>query len=79
MGVDTVVMVTGRTPNDSLATDLLEAAASWDDVGLRSVQAIGDAWVPSTIASAVWWGHRYAEELETDPEHVFFRREYVSG
>jgi dimethylamine/trimethylamine dehydrogenase len=79
MGVDTVVMVTGRTPNDSLATDLFEAAASWDDVGLRSVQAIGDAWVPSTIASAVWWGHRYAEELETDPEHVFFRREYVSG
>ena len=77
MGVDSVVMVTGRVPNDGLVADLEAVADDWAGVGLRSVRAIGDAWVPSTIASAVWWGHRYARELDADPGDVFFRRELV--
>ncbi|MCP5031936.1 MAG: NADH:flavin oxidoreductase [Actinomycetia bacterium] len=70
-----VVMVTGRQPNDQLANDLTESADGWADMGLRSMQTIGDAWVPGTIASAVWWGHRYAQELEEEPEAITFRRE----
>jgi dimethylamine/trimethylamine dehydrogenase len=76
---DSVVMVTGREPNDSLSDELFGAADQWADAGLRSVRTIGDAWVPSTIASAVWWGHRYAQELEEDPAELVFRREIVSG
>ena len=48
--------------------------------GLVSVRAIGDAWAPGTIASAVWDGRRYAEELDGDPpgDEVPFRREVVA-
>ncbi len=74
-----VVMVTGRTPNDQLVTELRLAKEGWADAGLRSANAIGDAWLPSTIASAVWLGHRFSRELEEDPEHVYFRREQVGA
>jgi len=73
---DSVVMVTARTPNDSLMlslTGLIQGAT--DGAGLGSVTAIGDAFVPSTIASAIWWGHRYARELEEDPADLPFRRQ----
>ena len=50
------------------------------DSGISTVRAIGDAWAPATIATAVFEGHRYARELE-NPEfrgdHVPFRRETV--
>ncbi len=76
---DAVLLVTGRIPHDGLATDLRNARERWTDAGLVSVRAIGDAWAPSTIASAVWWGRRYAEELgEPAPAAVPFRREIVS-
>jgi len=55
---DALVPVTARLPNDALITDL--AARPTELV----VEAIGDALAPGTIASAVWDGHRYAEELE---------------
>lgn len=74
---DTVVMVTARLPNDRLASDLDEWSTEWRDAGLRSVRTIGDAWVPSTIASAVWWGHRYARELGTEDDEASARREYT--
>ena len=50
--------------------------SEWEQADLRSVKAVGDAWAPSTIAAAVWAGHRYAEELDGPalPE-VPFRRE----
>ena len=47
---------------------------------MRSVRAIGDAWAPGTIATAVWDGRRYAEELDGEEagDEVPFRREVVS-
>ncbi len=61
---DAVVMVTGRTSNDSLGSELRAARPRWEDSELQSVREIGDAHAPGTIAAAVWSGHRYASELE---------------
>jgi dimethylamine/trimethylamine dehydrogenase len=64
--VESLVLVTARLPNDALALEL-------------GATAIGDALAPGTIASAVWDGRRYAEELDTAPrgDDLPFRREVV--
>jgi len=80
MAADSLVTVTARLPNEGLALDLEARRGEWASAGLSSVQAVGDAWAPGTIAAAVWEGHRYAEELDTtiDPDSTPFRRE-VTG
>ena len=47
------------------------------DAGIESVRLIGDAYAPGAIVHAVYSGHRYARELDTeDPgDAVPFRRE----
>ncbi len=64
--LDSLVLVTARLPNDALAREL-------------EVTAIGDALAPGTIASAVWDGRRYAEELDTPPrgDDLPYKREVV--
>jgi dimethylamine/trimethylamine dehydrogenase len=62
-----VVLVTSRLPNDAL---YLELAAE----GFAPVRAVGDAFSPGTIASAVWDGRRFAEELDAPPGDGLFRR-----
>ncbi len=64
--VDALVLVTARLPNDALALEL-------------GATAIGDAYAPGTIATAVWDGRRFAEELDGEPhgDGVPFRREVV--
>jgi dimethylamine/trimethylamine dehydrogenase len=66
-----VVSVTGRLPIDGLYYAL---AADGD---FQSVKRIGDCYGPATIAAAVYEGHRYARELDTDvdPDAVPFKRE----
>ena len=67
----TVVSVTARLPID----ELYYALAADGDV--PSVKRIGDCYGPATIAAAVYEGHRYARELDTDvdPDAVPFHRE----
>ena len=79
LACDALVMVTARDPSDGLAAELLAASARWADAGITSVRAVGDAWCPGTIAAAVWDGHRYAEQLDDEPDDrdVPFRREIV--
>ena len=62
--LDALVLVTARLPSDDLALEL-------------GVRAVGDAFAPGTIATAVWDGRRYAEELDGAPsgDAVPFRRE----
>ena len=56
-----------RAPVDDLWTEMPE------------VTRIGDALGPSTIAAAVWSGHRYARELGAPPQgNVPFRRELIN-
>lgn len=61
MPVESIVMVTMREPDDSLYHEL----AQDDDVSFKLAR-IGDCEAPSIIAGAVYSGHRYARELETD-------------
>ncbi len=77
---DALVLVTARLPEDALASELLERRDEWDAAGLLSVRAVGDAWAPGTIASAVWDGRRFAEELDGEPhgDAVPFLREVVA-
>ena len=76
VGADSLVLVTARTSNDELAVGLNAVQPRWHAAGLQTVRAIGDAWAPSTIASAVWWGRRYAEEVdEPAGDGVPFQRE----
>jgi dimethylamine/trimethylamine dehydrogenase len=77
---DALVLVTARLPLDTLSEELLTRRAEWGDSGLRSVRAVGDAFAPGTIATAVWDGRRYAEELDGEPDGdaVPFRREVVA-
>lgn len=75
-----VVMVTSRRPNDGLYRALAEDAGRLEAAGIASVQAIGDCDAPSTIALAVYDGHRAARELDSPPADpdLPFRREFVS-
>ncbi|MFC2177005.1 FAD-dependent oxidoreductase [Actinomycetota bacterium] len=64
---EAVVLVTSRLPNDAL---YLELAAQPD----APVRLVGDALSPGTIASAVWDGRRFAEELDAAPSDTAFPR-----
>ncbi len=71
-----VVLVTARTPNDALYNCLLGREGEFNDRGVKSLQCIGDAIAPGTIAAAVYSGHRLARELEGSPiEGIPFRME----
>jgi dimethylamine/trimethylamine dehydrogenase len=79
LACDTVVLVTARLPEETLVRELVERSAEWADAGLSTVEGVGDAHSPGTIAAAVWDGRRYAEELDAqDPgDEVPFLREIV--
>jgi dimethylamine/trimethylamine dehydrogenase len=61
---DNLVLVTGRTPNDDLFNELKIPATR-----------IGDCLVPSSIADAVYSGHKFAREYGVDPTLLVPRRE----
>jgi len=58
---DAVVLVTSRISEDRLYQELVTSGAS---EAFRTLRRIGDCLAPSTIAQAVWDGHRAARELE---------------
>ena len=71
-----VVLVTMRDSRDELLVALADAPR---EGVIRSVTAIGDCLAPGLLASAVYSGHRYARELDTDVpvDSPPFRREVV--
>lgn len=76
-----VLLVTMRDPRDGLYSDLLARQDAWQAAGIRSVQAVGDAWAPGTVAAAVYAGHSAARALDAppaDPDAVPFRREVIA-
>jgi dimethylamine/trimethylamine dehydrogenase len=71
-----VVTVTSRLPNEDLALSLTERQDAVDAAGIASIISIGDCFAPSTIAAAVYAGHRYAREFDRAPDDgVPFLRE----
>jgi len=62
---DGVVLVSDRTPNDSLYHSLTPAL-SRGERGIHSLRIIGDAEAPNIIAQAVFAGHLAAREFEED-------------
>lgn len=74
---DTIVPVTARLPRDDLFLALKTRKAEWAGAGVKSIDLIGDAYAPGTIAAAVYAGHKYARNLDIpqDPDTVPFRRE----
>jgi dimethylamine/trimethylamine dehydrogenase len=69
--VEAVVSVTMRQPNDSLFLELQQQIDKGVDHTPDSLSRIGDCEAPSIIAGAVFSGHRYARELdsEVDPDN----------
>jgi len=75
-----VVTVTARVPNADLALALADGADAMTKAGIISVSTIGDCLAPSTIAAAVYAGHRYAREFDWPPsDDAGFRRELPSA
>jgi dimethylamine/trimethylamine dehydrogenase len=70
------VPVTLRTPSSDLMAELSASEAGWHDVGIRSVQLVGDALAPGTVAGAVYSGALAARDLGS-PQPGHFRRERV--
>jgi len=72
-----VVPVTARLPEETLYRALLDQPEALVQAGVTSVIAIGDARAPSTIAAAVYAGHRAARELDAPDrgDAVPFERE----
>jgi len=69
--VEAVVSVTIRAPIDDLFHDLQQSLEAGGDYKPDSVTRIGDCLTPTIIAGAVFSGHRYARELDTevDPDN----------
>ena len=65
---DVLIMVTARRPRDELYQDLNRRMESGVHTPFRSVRRIGDCEAPAIIAAAVHSGHRYARELDTEPD-----------
>jgi dimethylamine/trimethylamine dehydrogenase len=71
-----VVLITSRQSNDALYHELMADQAALDAAGITSVTRIGDCLAPSTIAAAVYSGHRLAREIDSPPgDEVPFLRE----
>jgi len=64
--VDAVVLVTARTPLDGLYREISGRLESMDSESAPTLRKIGDCDAPAIIAAAVYAGHRYARELETN-------------
>jgi dimethylamine/trimethylamine dehydrogenase len=76
---DTVVPVTSMSPNNKIYQKLISDNTTLTSAKIKSVSAIGDCLAPSTIAAAVYAGHKAARGLDEAPvEGVPFKREMTA-
>ncbi|MBT5675436.1 MAG: FAD-dependent oxidoreductase [Rhodospirillaceae bacterium] len=62
---DTVVLATGRSPNDKLYHDLSARKSEWANQGIEGIYQAGDCYAPRFTADVVFDGHRIARELDS--------------
>ncbi len=76
---DKVVMVTSRTPDNWLYRRLESMSNKLKEANVTRITRIGDCLAPSTIASAIYEGHRFAREYEVQPDihRIPFKRELI--
>jgi dimethylamine/trimethylamine dehydrogenase len=75
-----LLLVTMRNPRDELFQALQAQQAQWQAKGVKSIQLLGDAYAPGSVAAAVYAGHRAARELDAPElplDAVPFRREMI--
>ena len=74
-----LVLVTARDPASTLYFEMAGIEEEKREELPFTLERIGDCLAPSTIAAAVYHGHRYARELDLDIDRdgVPFRREYA--
>ncbi|HSY45799.1 MAG TPA: FAD-dependent oxidoreductase [Steroidobacteraceae bacterium] len=70
-----LIIVGARLAEDTLQRALAARADELTAAAVRSVTAIGDALAPGAIVHAVYSGHRYARELDADPDSCGARRD----
>jgi dimethylamine/trimethylamine dehydrogenase len=76
---DTVVLVTSSVPKNKIYTELTSDNSGLTLAKIGSVSAIGDCLAPSTIAAAVYAGHKAARGLDEGPvDGVPFKRELAA-
>jgi dimethylamine/trimethylamine dehydrogenase len=76
-----LLLVTMRDPVDGLFVALQARQAEWHGAGVKTVQCVGDAYAPGTVAAAVYAGHRAAREMDAQAQPldaVPFKREIVA-
>tara|TARA_Y100001960_G_scaffold332098_1_gene431389 strand:- start:1117 stop:3156 length:2040 start_codon:yes stop_codon:yes gene_type:complete len=66
LGANALVLVTARQPNDALYHALRERFNETSASNGPTLHRIGDCDAPAIIAAAVYAGHRFARELDTD-------------
>jgi len=72
---NSLIIVGTRFPHDALYHALNAHRDKFAASGIRSVTRIGDALAPGAIVHAVYAGHRYARELDTDASAHLMRRD----
>ncbi len=72
-----LLVVAARLPDDALLRQLKGAQGRLKEASIRTLRGLGDCLAPSTVAAAVYDGHRFARELgqEIDPDATPFLRE----
>ena len=64
LAATSIVLVTGRKPNDDLFHSLSATFEASPETAPKSLKRIGDCEAPAIIAAAIYSGHKYARELE---------------
>jgi dimethylamine/trimethylamine dehydrogenase len=70
-----LIIVGARFPNDALYHELAARPDDLANAGIKSVTRVGDALAPGAIVHAVYSGHRYARELDADPQTLTVPRD----
>lgn len=79
---DTLVLVTGRLPNDKVYRELMDRKDEWANEEVQGVYAVGECYAPMMIADAIFSGHRMAREFESpNPQRPkpFIRERLIWG
>jgi dimethylamine/trimethylamine dehydrogenase len=74
----TLLLATMRLPNDTIYHALTADSDALQGAGIKSVSRIGDCYAPSTIAAAVYSGHRVARETDELVAEIPFERELIA-